>query len=409
MTDDLAPALGPATTAPPASTTLSQAETADYVQLTQQRVPLDEAGEAFAVPDASGRLPIVILPQQPFRIRNEFVLGGVIAIVLGILLDIDVGPRTGIVALGVVAVFLGVFQSFVVNVPEGARAILLRRGQLWKSIGPGRHVVPPWIVVSHVVTTREIPFDSPSSEVPTQDGVRVNVDILLTFLISEPERFVYAISAPDFDQVCQAACLDAVRTLIRGVPADHVLDLSGRDSAILLGRIGETLGEYGVTAHRVVITHIRPPIEFVRSLESRRLAAFQRAEQDEHQALEERRLADRQALERQRLEAERTHLEIEAANEEYRLKRLGERIRAHPEAARYDVDSARLDVARALAGNTRAMLSVGPGSDVASSLVMRDALADASPPGDDGTPPGTDRGSGKAPAGRRGRPQGSST
>jgi hypothetical protein len=50
-----------------------------FQQLTQSRVPLEDAGLAFSVPDANGRLPIVVLPDQPFRIRNEFVIAGVVA------------------------------------------------------------------------------------------------------------------------------------------------------------------------------------------------------------------------------------------------------------------------------------------------------------------------------------------
>src|SRR5262245_11355707 len=100
-----------------------------FQQLTQSRVPLDDAGTAFSVPDANGRLPIVVLPEQPFRIRNEFVIAGVVAIVVGLILDLELTLRGGLVALGVVAVFLGVFQSFIVAVPEGARALLLKSGR----------------------------------------------------------------------------------------------------------------------------------------------------------------------------------------------------------------------------------------------------------------------------------------
>ena len=53
---------------------------ATYQQLTQLSVPLDDADAAFSTPDAAGRLPIVILPDQPLRIRNELVIGGILAI-----------------------------------------------------------------------------------------------------------------------------------------------------------------------------------------------------------------------------------------------------------------------------------------------------------------------------------------
>ena len=370
---------------PPESIPADSGASAPYVQLTQVRVPLDEAGDAFGVPDASGRLPIVILPSAPYRIRNSLVIAGVVAAIIGAILDLQFVVRGGLLIAGILLVVLGVFRAFLVPVPEGSRAILLKRGRIDRTIGPGNHIIPPWIAVSHLVTTREIPFDVPVTEVPTQEGLRVSIEVLLTFGIVRPEQFVYAISAPDFDQVCQAAGQDALRMLIRGTTAEHVLDLAGSESAQLAETTGAALSAYGVEVVRVVILRIRPPDEFIRSMEGRRIAAVQREEEVERHALEQRRQADREALERQRVEARRELIELEAANEALRLERLQERLANFPEAARFDLETARLDVARALAGNTRAMLQVGAGGDIASALVMRD-LADR-PDGAEPPPP----------------------
>ncbi len=106
------------------------------------------------------------------------------------------------------------------------------------------------------------------------------------------------------------------------------------------------------------------------SRESRRLAAVRRDEQTDKFALEERLLADREALERQRIAAQREQIELEAANESLRLKHMEERLRAFPNASRQDVLDQRIAVARALAGNTRAMVQVGSGGDVADALIL---------------------------------------
>jgi len=355
----------------------------NQLQLTQARVELDEAGEAFTVPDASGRLPIVLLPKQPFRIRNEFVIAGAIALLVGVILDLSLQVRGGLLGVGALLVFLGVFQSFVVAVPEGARALLLKSGRYWRTVGAGRHIVPPWIVVSHVVTVREIPFNALVAETTTSDDVRVDIDVLMTFTITAPERFVFAISAPDFDQVCQAAALDAIRLLVRSKSSDEILDLTADDAELLRTEIGETIAAYGVEIQRVVITHVLPPRPFMASRESRKLAAVQRDEQTDRHALEERLLADREALERQRITAQRERIELEAANEDLRLKHLQARLAAYPQAARRDLDDQRLAVARALAGNSRAMVQVGSGGDVADALIVRslaDETSDDAPP-----------------------------
>ena len=128
-------------------------------------------------------LPIVVLPKQAYRIRNSLVGAGLLLILGSLLFEITLPLRGGSLAAGALLVVLGVFRAFMVPVPEGSRAVLLRRGRFHKTLGPGNHIVMPTIVVSHIVTTRETPFDAPATEIPTRDDVRTNVDILMTFRI----------------------------------------------------------------------------------------------------------------------------------------------------------------------------------------------------------------------------------
>jgi regulator of protease activity HflC (stomatin/prohibitin superfamily) len=340
------------------------------IQLTQVRVPLDDAAEALSTQDEAGRLPIVVLPKQAYRIRNSLVGLGLLIVVGGLLFDITLPLRGGSLAAGALLVVLGVFRAFMVPVPEGSRAVLLRRGRFHKTLGPGNHIVVPNIVVSHIVTTRETPFDAPATEIPTRDDVRTSVDILMTFRIESPEKFVFTISAADFDQVCQATCQEVVRLLLRDKVADEVLDLGDADAERLRTGIGAALEPYGVVVVRVVVTHVMPPLEFMASREARRLAGVQRAEEAERHSLALLRQADQDELEQHRIKARERAIELEAANEVVRLTRLEERLRAYPNAVHWDVETQRLDVARALAANTRAMVQVGSGNDVAASLLM---------------------------------------
>jgi regulator of protease activity HflC (stomatin/prohibitin superfamily) len=339
-------------------------------QLTQVRVPLDEAGEAMATPDATGRLPIVVVPTHPLRIRNELVIAGALVLVAAFVFNFELVVRSAIIGAGVVLVILGVFQSFLVPVPMGTQAVLLRRGRFYKTVGPGTKIMPPWIPVSHIVTTRETPFDAPATSIPTRDNVRTSIDILLTFTITHPEKFVFTIAAPDFDQVCQATCQEAVRLLIRDRDSEQVLDMGGTENERLRTDIGAGLAQYGIEVVRVVLTHIVPPIEFQASREARRLATVQRAEQQERHALALIRQADEDELRRQEIAARKEAIELQAANEVTRLERLEQRLREYPNAISWDNESKRLEVAQALAGNTRAMVQVGPGADVAASLLM---------------------------------------
>ena len=350
-----------------------------YTQLTQVRVPLDEAADALALPDQLGRVPIVILPTRPNRVRVEALAAAAVIVLVTFLWEFSFAFESLLFVVAIALVVVAVFRSFIVPVPAGAQALMLRRGKYDRTLDAGTHIAPPWIAVSHLVTTREIPFDAPSIEVPSSDGVRVSIDVLATFAITQPERFVFAIAASDFDQVCLATCVTATRDAVRGAKVDEVLGFSEPDAERLSAALGEMLETYGVEIKRAAFTSIRPPNEYMASLEGRRLAAIQQPEQDARHALNLRRQADRDDLARQAAGARKALIEEEAAVEELRLRRLHERIQAYPDAARWDVESARLEIARSLAGNTRAMVQLGPGTDVANAILGRE-LADDSPP-----------------------------
>jgi hypothetical protein len=134
-------------------------------QLTQVRVPLEEADEAFSSRDASGRIPIVVVPVKPNRIRNELVGAGLLVIVAGILAEIIFDLNYLIpaaIAVGLVLVILGVYQSFFLRIPEGVSGLLVRAGKFQRIVSSGTHLVPPWFLVSHLVSRREIPLDAPA-------------------------------------------------------------------------------------------------------------------------------------------------------------------------------------------------------------------------------------------------------
>jgi len=347
----------------------------EYTQLSQVQVPLEKASVVLSQRDASGRIPIVIIPLRLNRIRNEVVglglLVGVGGVGLSLLLKEPVWiPWSIIVAL--MLIMLGIYRSFFVRVPEGASGMLARAGKYRKTIGSGTHIVPPWIMVTHLVSLREIPFDAPLVQAVTKDNVRANVDTMFTFKIIDPYHFVYSISAFDFDQVFQAACQDALRTMIRQINAVQVADLKKQDMSELIEILNKELEGYGVTISKISITFAQPPAEFMHSQEARQLAVFIQEEQREQQNLAELRLKFEQALAQQRVIAE-------AENEALRMTRMEERLNTNPLAAKYQIEMARLEVARALAANTRALLQIGDPNDMVGLFMMRDAAENMEP------------------------------
>jgi hypothetical protein len=83
--------------------------------------------------------------------------------------------------------------------------------------------------------------------------------------------------------------------------------------------------------------------------------------------------------EAQRAEARQHLVEAEAAVEALRLAHLEQRLQRYPQASQWEWEGARLEVARSLAGNTRAVLQVGNADQIAGALVVRDVFQDQAP------------------------------
>jgi regulator of protease activity HflC (stomatin/prohibitin superfamily) len=371
----------------------------EYTQLTQVRVPLEEAADAFSMRDESGRIPIILVPKHMNRIRNDLILAAIFVLAFGVIGGIFINNVTLIVLavlFGLLLLIFGIYRSFIVRIPEGASGLLMRGGRYVRTIGAGTHFVPPWVMVSHLVTRREIPFDVPIVQAPTKDNVRANIDTLITFRIIDPYQFVYNISAGDFDQVFQAVCQDSLRLVVRNYEAVQVIDLTRKDLAEVVDNLSEDVEPYGVEIIKINVTYAQPPDDFMRTLEKRQLAIIQQEEQKQQQALAQRKQADLDALAHQRVlaevererdalkaiyqkeEAHRRVVELEAETEELRLSKMQERLERYPDAVRFDVETRELDIAQALAGNSRAVLQIGSASDIVPSLLVRDAIKSVS-------------------------------
>ena len=349
------------------------------IQLTQVRVPLDEAAEALSTPDEAGRLPIVVLPKQAYRIRNGLVGAGVLLILGSLLFDVTLPLRGGSLAAGAVLVVLGVFQCVHGPGPGGFAGVLLRRGRFHRTLGPGNHIVIPTIIVSHIVTTRETPFDAPSTRDPharrRADERRHPHDV--------PDRRAGEVRVHDLgpglrpglpgDVPGARSCSSVTRTPTRSSTwAMPTRSGSGRGSARRSSRTASR------SSGSWLPTSCRRSSSWPRASPVGSQRPARRGGERHALAL---RQSDQEELERQRIRARREAIELEAANEVARLDRLEERLRAYPNAVHWDVETQRLDVARALAANTRAMVQVGPAADVAASLLLHTLPENgASPP-----------------------------
>jgi len=345
-----------------------------YIQLTEaEATPLD-AADAIERRDQYGRVPVIVRIRRQPPINPVWILLAIGLAASGLFLPLEAALRAMIIVGAVVALVVGIISRLFLRVPPGSVGLVIKGGRQDRVLQPGVHTVNPLLALSHLVTTREIAFDVPVSEVRSADGVGVAVDVLLTLRIADPVKFAYSITPGDADQFVQAACQDAVRTLVRGIEAMTALDLNSTQSDSLRAVIDPKVDRFGIDVSDVAFTRVTLPAALTDSLEARRLASLQLAEQAESYALDKRRLADQAALVSQEAESRRSAVEYEAKAEELRLAMLEQRIGANPNAARYDLEISRIRVAEQLAGNSRAVVSLGATDLMSSLLTAREAV-----------------------------------
>ena len=151
-----------------------------------------------------------------------------------------------------------------------------------------------------------------------------------------------------------------------------MLDLPDAATDARKADIGQQLATVRRQVEKAVLTAVRLPDDVMRSLESRRLATMQLAEETEIQALRSQRESSSAGARRSSaFPRARRVIEIEAENETYRLSQLEKRLQDYPAASRWDFDGQRLEVARSLAANPRAIVQMN-GTDVATSVLMEE-------------------------------------
>lgn len=183
--------------------------------------------------------------------------------------------------------------------------------------------------------------------------------------------------------------------MVRNYEAIQVIDLTRKDLTEVVVNLSADVEVYGVEITKINVTYAQPPDDFMHSLEQRQLAIIQQEEQKQRQALNKRKQADEEDLAHQRVlaevererdaltaefqkeEARRRVIELEAETEELRLRKMQERLEQYPDAVQFDVETRELDIAQALAGNSRAILQIGSASDIVKSLLVRESMQES--------------------------------
>lgn len=165
-----------------------------------------------------------------------------------------------------ILVFLIIFSTFIVIVPEQMTYIVERLGKYQKTLNPGiNFIIPILDNVCYKHSLKEKVLSVPSQVCITQDNVSVTMDGVLYMVVLDPVKASYAID--NYEMAAKALAQTTMRAEIGRIDLDH--SFSGRENLNknIIVKLDEITDAWGVKVTRYEILNIIPPSSVVDSME----------------------------------------------------------------------------------------------------------------------------------------------
>jgi regulator of protease activity HflC (stomatin/prohibitin superfamily) len=183
-----------------------------------------------------------------------------------------------IIVLAIIAIIVVVLIACLKIVPQGSAYVVERLGAYKTTWGTGMHFKIPFIEsVSKKLTLMEQVADFPPQPVITKDNVRMQIDTVVFFQITDCKLYAYGITNP------LLAIENLTSTTLRNIIGELDLDqtLTSRDiiNTKMRSILDEATDPWGIKVNRVELKNIIPPKEIQEAMEKQMKAERERREQ----------------------------------------------------------------------------------------------------------------------------------
>jgi regulator of protease activity HflC (stomatin/prohibitin superfamily) len=205
------------------------------------------------------------------------------------------------IVLAVIFAFLVILLSKSVYLVRQAEVMIIERlGKFDRIIGPGLHVVVPFIeqprqvvwsfiradasgkryyTVTQMVERidlRESVYDFPKQNVITKDNVTMEINALLYYQITDPKAAVYEIN--NMPEAIEKYTQTRLRDIIGSMDLDETLVSRNTINARLTEILDEATDKWGVKVNRVELQEVNPPADIRVAMEKQMRAERERRE-----------------------------------------------------------------------------------------------------------------------------------
>jgi len=159
----------------------------------------------------------------------------------------------------------------MMEVPDGCWCLGQKWGEDLGELAPGLHMKPSYYKIAYVVTQQACTYDAPVAECPTSDDVRVAIDTMVTFKISNPSKFIYRLGVANFDDFLSGTVDEAIRMLVRREDHMTVFELRGENSSEMLTILNDKFADIdgGVEFTSVKVMDVKLPQQLQHYLEEK--------------------------------------------------------------------------------------------------------------------------------------------
>jgi len=205
------------------------------------------------------------------------------------------------IVFGILFLFLIILLSKSVYLVQQAEVMIIERlGKFDRIIGPGLHIVVPFIEqprkvvwtymqsenngkryfsVTQVldrIDLRESVYDFPKQNVITKDNVTMEINALLYYQITDPKAAVYEIN--NMPEAIEKYTQTRLRDIIGSMDLDETLVSRNTINARLTEILDEATDKWGVKVNRVELQEVNPPADIRVAMEKQMRAERERRE-----------------------------------------------------------------------------------------------------------------------------------
>ena len=149
-------------------------------------------------------------------------------------------------------------------VQQHEQGLIERFGRYRKTVGPGFHMIVPFIEKMQRVDMREQVVDVPPQEVITKDNVVVTVDAVVYYQATDPVKLKYNVA--NFILAATKLAQTNLRNVIGDMDLDGALTSRETINTELREILDEATDVWGTRVVRVEIQRIDPPIDVTQAM-----------------------------------------------------------------------------------------------------------------------------------------------